>query len=79
MAGVNGRFCQGVFGEEADDMGDEQADTSLAAGGDHGHGLLSGAGQGLFANDLFAGSGRLQDHLIMKVSGGTDVYHVYVG
>jgi hypothetical protein len=79
VAGLDLGPGEGVLGEVADDLGDEQLDTSAATGEDGGAGLRDGAGEGLLADDVAASGGGGEDHLGVEVGGGADIDDVDVG
>ncbi len=81
LADVTAVYCrlgQGVFREEADDVGQQQLDPGRFAGGDHLLALLQGAGDGFFADDVLAGRRRLEHLLVVQVGGRADVYDIHV-
>jgi hypothetical protein len=69
----------GILGEEAHHMSNQETDAGFPASVKHEASVRDRARQGLFADDVLAGSGSLQDHIIVEVGGSTDIYDIHLG
>jgi hypothetical protein len=69
----------GDGGDAAVIVADHVDDLGLFDRGDHLFGLLDGEGEGLFAQDMFAGAGRGDGDLGMGIVGRGDVHDIDVG